>query len=367
MTESSVWTSKARDMEMTFATEIQLCLTITDTIEKAAVSETISEKGGSLIHSQKRRKEKLAERFEQFGWPATKPMDTVHTGECNVNLYLYLHLILFKEGGESLVTHLIKLIRAKWNEEKVPPDWGTSTIILIFKKSLPVSVCMFVYLGSCIGSGGLAEMRVFLESERPGQLLPTSDTCGGGVTWHPSVANCHATRRKHEGWDTVPLPKPRKGKPARMGEPGGRGRVRTTDLPAGSARLRVTFRQCQLTRPKAATLTWWSGFSAAMIPQAILAGTSFHKVQPCQEGQRGAAKLRAARPHTTMLDLCTNLPARACNAQLPTPHPQIIGERNCGSYNQCTNAARFLQLTMMIMMMTQLVMERLQASGQANR
>ncbi|KER23727.1 hypothetical protein T265_08453 [Opisthorchis viverrini] len=39
----------------------------------------------------------------------------------------------------------------------------------------------------------------------------------------------------------------------------------------------------------------------------------------------------------TVLDLCINLPARACNAQLPTP-PPIIGERNCGSYNQCTTS-----------------------------
>ncbi|KER26834.1 hypothetical protein T265_05969 [Opisthorchis viverrini] len=50
----------------------------------------------------------------------------------------------------------------------------------------------------------------------------------------------------------------------------------------------------------------------------------------------------------TVLDLCTNLPARACNAQLPTPL-QIIGKRNCGSYNQCTTSTRFLQLTMVMM------------------
>ncbi|KER23581.1 hypothetical protein T265_14617, partial [Opisthorchis viverrini] len=50
----------------------------------------------------------------------------------------------------------------------------------------------------------------------------------------------------------------------------------------------------------------------------------------------------------TVLDLCTNLPARACNAKLPTPPPQIIGERNCGSYNQCTTSTRLLHLTMMM-------------------
>ncbi|GAA53029.1 hypothetical protein CLF_109371 [Clonorchis sinensis] len=40
-----------------------------------------------------------------------------------------------------------------------------------------------------------------------------------------SVPNCHATRKKHEGWDTARMPKPRQGKSS------GRGRVRTTDLP----------------------------------------------------------------------------------------------------------------------------------------
>ncbi|KAG5448238.1 hypothetical protein CSKR_105737 [Clonorchis sinensis] len=39
------------------------------------------------------------------------------------------------------------------------------------------------------------------------------------------VPSCHATQRKHEGWDTARVPKPRQGKSR------GRGRVRTTDLP----------------------------------------------------------------------------------------------------------------------------------------
>ncbi|KER29684.1 hypothetical protein T265_13328 [Opisthorchis viverrini] len=41
----------------------------------------------------------------------------------------------------------------------------------------------------------------------------------------PLVPSCHATRRKHEGWETARLPKPRQGK-SRVG-----GRIRTTDLP----------------------------------------------------------------------------------------------------------------------------------------
>ncbi|GAA53378.1 hypothetical protein CLF_110103 [Clonorchis sinensis] len=34
--------------------------------------------------------------------------------------------------------------------------------------------------------------------------------------------------------------------------------------------------------------------------------------------------------------------ARASNEQLPTSPPQIIGGRNCGSYNHCTTSTRFL-------------------------
>ncbi|KER33131.1 hypothetical protein T265_01017 [Opisthorchis viverrini] len=51
----------------------------------------------------------------------------------------------------------------------------------------------------------------------------------------------------------------------------------------------------------------------------------------------------------TVLDLCTNLSAPACNTQLPNPPPQTIGERNCGSYNHCTTSTRLLQLTVMMM------------------
>ncbi|GAA50007.1 hypothetical protein CLF_103917 [Clonorchis sinensis] len=38
----------------------------------------------------------------------------------------------------------------------------------------------------------------------------------------------------------------------------------------------------------------------------------------------------------------SNESARASNAQLPTSPPQIIGGRNCGSYNHCTTSTRFL-------------------------
>ncbi|KER23380.1 LOW QUALITY PROTEIN: hypothetical protein T265_14651, partial [Opisthorchis viverrini] len=56
-------------------------------------------------------------------------------------------------------------------------------------------------------------------------------------------------------------------------------------------------------------------------------------------------------PESPILNKQTYAPiyqlARAMRSYLS---PQIIGERNCGSYNQCTTSTRFLQLTMMMMM-----------------
>ncbi|KER27250.1 hypothetical protein T265_05654 [Opisthorchis viverrini] len=49
-----------------------------------------------------------------------------------------------------------------------------------------------------------------------------------------------------------------------------------------------------------------------------------------------------------VLYLCTNLSAPACNAQLPTPPPRIIGERNFDSYNHCTTSTLLLQLTPLV-------------------
>ncbi|GAA53243.1 ATP-binding cassette transporter, partial [Clonorchis sinensis] len=85
------WKSKAREREKAFATGNSRALyqPIRSTgPRKATVSETISEKDGSLIHSQKRRLERWAEHFEeQFSWPpATQPVEIMHTGQWNVNL-----------------------------------------------------------------------------------------------------------------------------------------------------------------------------------------------------------------------------------------------------------------------------------------
>ncbi|GAA50634.1 hypothetical protein CLF_104818, partial [Clonorchis sinensis] len=94
----------------------------------------------------------------KMGLPhATQPVEVVHTGEWNVNLnrpseeeiqYKMsalkrkeargpdgLYPVLFKEGGESLVAHLAKLIGAVWNETKIPVEWEMSAVIPVLNKS----------------------------------------------------------------------------------------------------------------------------------------------------------------------------------------------------------------------------------------
>ncbi|KER22738.1 hypothetical protein T265_09222 [Opisthorchis viverrini] len=83
---------------------------------------------------------------------------------------------------------------------------------------------------------------------------------------------------------------------------------------------RIVFWSLFQTRPKAATLTWWSGFSAAMILRATLAGASFHKVQPCQEGQRGAARPRTTSNRATRRFGADNDDAKM-NESLPNAPP----------------------------------------------
>ncbi|GAA57431.1 hypothetical protein CLF_112710 [Clonorchis sinensis] len=80
------WKSKVREMEKAFATGNSRALyqLVRSTgPRKATVSETVSEKDGSLIHSQKRRLERWAEHFEeQFSWPpGTQPVAIMHPGE----------------------------------------------------------------------------------------------------------------------------------------------------------------------------------------------------------------------------------------------------------------------------------------------
>ncbi|KAG5440965.1 hypothetical protein CSKR_109720, partial [Clonorchis sinensis] len=49
----------------------------------------------------------------------------------------------------------------------------------------------------------------------------------------------------------------------------------------------------------------------------------------------------------TVVHLRTNLSAPASNAQLPTSPPQIIGGRNCGSYNHCRTSTRGIHVLLL--------------------
>ncbi|KAG5455301.1 hypothetical protein CSKR_105147 [Clonorchis sinensis] len=63
-------------------------------------------------------------------------------------------------------------------------------------------------------------------------MHPPSDKIIKSFSCNPlPVPGCHTTRRKHEGWDTARLPKPRQRKSR------GGGRVRTTDPPVRGSNL----------------------------------------------------------------------------------------------------------------------------------
>jgi hypothetical protein len=157
---------KAQEMEMAFAAGnsralFQLIRSLGQ--KKPGVSETISEKDGSLIHSQQRRLERWAEHFkEQFSWtPAAQILEATHEVNWDVNTeapsetevrreisFLKrnkspgpdgLHPALFKEGGEALVNNLTTFLRVLWSENKIPTEWSLSTVIPIFKKGARTS------------------------------------------------------------------------------------------------------------------------------------------------------------------------------------------------------------------------------------
>ena len=76
------WATKAKEMEKAAAVgnTRQLFRLIKETgIKKSSVSETISEKDGTLICSQPKRLERWTEHFkEQFSWPsATAQLPTI--------------------------------------------------------------------------------------------------------------------------------------------------------------------------------------------------------------------------------------------------------------------------------------------------
>ena len=105
-----------------------------------------------------RQVERWAEHFgEQFKWPAVKePIlgtaetvwsvnteePTLEEVQREVSLLKHdeapshdgLHPTLFKEGGQSLITSLTKILRTVWTREQIPREWNHSTVIPVYKK-----------------------------------------------------------------------------------------------------------------------------------------------------------------------------------------------------------------------------------------
>ena len=160
------WISKAQEMEKAFAAGNSRALfqLIRSTGQKkAGVSETICEKDGTTIHSLNRRLERWAEHFqEQFTWsPSTQPLEEPSRLEWNIDTNPPsateiqreisilkrdkapgpdgLHPALFKEGGEVLVNSLTTILQKIWNENRIPAEWSSSTVIPVFKKGARTS------------------------------------------------------------------------------------------------------------------------------------------------------------------------------------------------------------------------------------
>ncbi|KER22817.1 hypothetical protein T265_09155 [Opisthorchis viverrini] len=52
-----------------------------------------------------------------------------------------LHPVLFREGGEVLVNILTNMLQKIWNGNRIPAQWSSSTVILVFKKrTLPITI-----------------------------------------------------------------------------------------------------------------------------------------------------------------------------------------------------------------------------------
>ncbi|KER31004.1 hypothetical protein T265_02682 [Opisthorchis viverrini] len=189
------WTSKAREMEKAFATgnsRVLYQLIRSTGPRKATVSETISEKDGSLIHSQKRRLERWAEHFEEH-----------KTARDQTNFQI--------SGKKESSSSLLIPIRNTELQQKVA-QWLTCIT--------DQHVC---------GSSPTFTSRPFLSRpEQPGNI-PALVIFSGGI--------CHAIRRKHKSWDTARLLMPRQGKPR------WRGRVRTRDPPPKKVVLSLWLRK----------------------------------------------------------------------------------------------------------------------------
>ncbi|KAK4474313.1 hypothetical protein MN116_000398 [Schistosoma mekongi] len=156
------WVTKAKEMEKAAAigNTRQLFKLIKETgVKKSSVSETISEKDGTLISSQSRRLERWAEHFkEQFSWPSAtlklptisrQPEWKVHLGPLTLievekaianprrgkaSVSDGLSLEVFKDGGPTLTTRLTDILTKFWELDIIPSDWCRSLIVSVYKK-----------------------------------------------------------------------------------------------------------------------------------------------------------------------------------------------------------------------------------------
>ncbi|KER26706.1 hypothetical protein T265_06072 [Opisthorchis viverrini] len=136
------------------------------------------------------------------------------------------------------------------------------------------------------------------------------------------VPSCHATRRKHEGWDTAGLPKPRQGKSR------DRGRVRTTDLPQTS-HLKMDDKP--------------PPYGSVMGYQQAAPYPSGHPVQmgPYFAGQPMYGAPYPTGPAAAPYPTSPTMPGAGYSHPYPDPQSQPYGEYSASDGNAFTSSARF--------------------------
>ncbi|CAH8829913.1 unnamed protein product [Trichobilharzia szidati] len=127
--------------------------------KRQMISETVSEKNGTIISSQDRRLERWKEHFEeQFNWPTTTlNLPSIHhllewdinTGPPSLNEVTKAVASLtrgkaagpggmtpevFKDGGDSLLSASTKVLGNVWESQTVASVWCKSSVIPTYKK-----------------------------------------------------------------------------------------------------------------------------------------------------------------------------------------------------------------------------------------